>query len=51
VASNNCATDGYGLDLLLKQKQIKRVIASYVGENRNFETMYLNGELELEITP
>lgn len=51
VASNNCAVDGYGLDKLLIHKQIKKVIASYVGENKNFETQYNTGELELEITP
>lgn len=51
VASNNCAVDGYGLDLLLQKRMIKRVIASYVGENKNFERQYLSGELELEITP
>lgn len=51
VASNNCAVDGYGLDKLLIHRQIKKVIASYVGENDNFEKQYNHGDLELEITP
>ena len=51
VVSNNCAVNGYGLDLLLQNRQIKRVVASYVGENELFEKQYLTGELELEITP
>ena len=51
VASNNCAVDNYGLDKLLINRQIRKVIASYVGENKNFENQYNSGELELEITP
>lgn len=51
VVSNNAGTDSYGLGLLLNQRLIKRMISSYVGENAEFERQYLNGELELEITP
>ena len=45
------SVDDFGLGLLLKTKQIKRMIASYVGENAEFERQYLNGELEVELTP
>lgn len=51
VASNNAGTDGQGLGLLLEDKQIKKMIASYVGENAMFETQLMNGELEIELTP
>lgn len=51
VVSNNAGLDHYGLGLLLKNKQIKRCISSYVGENKEFERQYMDGELELEITP
>ncbi|KAJ5567537.1 3-oxoacid CoA-transferase subunit B [Penicillium sp. DV-2018c] len=51
VASNNAGVDGAGLGLLLQSKQIKKMIASYVGENKTFERMYLTGEIELELTP
>lgn len=51
VVSNNCGVDNFGLGLLLQQKLIKRVIASYVGENAEFERQYLSGELEVELTP
>lgn len=51
VVSNNAGVDDFGLGLLLKSKQIKRMIASYVGENAEFERQYLNGELELEFVP
>ncbi|KAG8227254.1 hypothetical protein J437_LFUL003985 [Ladona fulva] len=51
VVSNNAGVDNFGLGLLLKQKQIKRMIASYVGENAEFERQYLAGELEVELTP
>ncbi|MGW8889524.1 CoA transferase subunit A [Streptomyces sp. NPDC055749] len=51
VVSNNCGTDGHGLGLLLGQKRIRRVIASYVGENAEFARQYLGGELEVELTP
>ena len=43
--------DDFGLGLLMMQKQIKRMIASYIGENREFERQYLEGELEVELTP
>ena len=49
--SNNAGTDGFGLGKLLETKQIKKMIASYVGENKEFERQYLNGELEVELTP
>lgn len=51
VASNNCGTDNDGLGKLLANKQIKKMIASYVGENKIFEKQYLNGELEVELSP
>jgi 3-oxoacid CoA-transferase subunit A len=49
--SNNCGVDGFGLGLLLETRQIRKMIASYVGENKEFERQYLSGELELEFTP
>lgn len=49
--SNNAGVDDFGLGLLLQTRQIRKMIASYVGENREFERQYLNGELELEFTP
>src|SRR5690606_12004768 len=49
--SNNAGVDGFGLGLLLGTRQIKKMIASYVGENKEFERQYLAGELELEFTP
>ena len=51
VVSNNCGVDGFGLGLLLETKQIKKMISSYVGENKEFERQYLSGELELEFNP
>lgn len=51
VVSNNCGVDGAGLGLLLEGRRIKRVIASYVGENKEFARQYLSGELEVELTP
>ncbi|KAK7614628.1 hypothetical protein JOL62DRAFT_228602 [Phyllosticta paracitricarpa] len=51
AVSNNAGVVGSGLGLLLASKQIKRMIASYVGENKVFESMYLSGEIELELTP
>ncbi|MDH2443184.1 CoA transferase subunit A [Amnibacterium sp. CER49] len=51
VVSNNCGVDGWGLGLLLEQGRIRRVIGSYVGENREFARQYLGGELEVELTP
>lgn len=49
--SNNAGVDGFGLGQLLETRQIKKMIASYVGENKEFERQYLAGELELEFTP
>ena len=49
--SNNAGVDDFGLGLLLRNRQIKRMISSYVGENREFERQYLAGELEVELTP
>jgi 3-oxoacid CoA-transferase subunit A len=51
VISNNAGVDGFGLGMLLETRQIKRMISSYVGENKEFERQYLAGELELEFTP
>lgn len=51
IISNNCGVDDWGLGLLLKNKQIKKIIASYVGENKEFERQLLNGEIEVELTP
>jgi 3-oxoacid CoA-transferase subunit A len=51
VVSNNCGIDGFGLGLLLEEKQIKKMMSSYVGENALFEQQLLNGELEVELTP
>ena len=51
VVSNNAGTDGGGLGLLLKSRQIRKMISSYVGENKEFERQYLAGELELEFNP
>jgi 3-oxoacid CoA-transferase subunit A len=51
VISNNCGTTDQGLGILLQAKQVKRVVASYVGENKEFERQYLSGELEVELTP
>ena len=49
--SNNCGVDGWGLGILLKDKRIRRMVASYVGENKEFERQYLSGEIEVELTP
>ena len=51
VVSNNCGIDGFGLGILLETRQIKKMISSYVGENKLFEQLYLSGELELEFNP
>src|SRR5204862_3840101 len=51
VISNNAGVDGFGLGLLLGTRQVKKMIASYVGENKEFERQFLAGELELEFTP
>ncbi|HMN66475.1 MAG TPA: CoA transferase subunit A [Burkholderiaceae bacterium] len=49
--SNNAGVDGFGLGQLLETRQVRKMIASYVGENKEFERQYLSGELELEFTP
>ncbi len=51
VISNNCGVDGFGLGLLLEPKQIKKMVSSYVGENKEFERQYLSGELEVDLVP
>ncbi|OIN09151.1 CoA transferase subunit A [Oceanisphaera psychrotolerans] len=51
VVSNNCGIDGFGLGLLLEDRQIRKMVASYVGENALFEQLLLSGELEVELTP
>jgi 3-oxoacid CoA-transferase/3-oxoacid CoA-transferase subunit A len=49
--SNNCGVDDFGLGILLGKKQIKKMLSSYVGENKEFERQYLSGELEVELCP
>ena len=51
IVSNNCGVDGFGLGILLENRQIKKMISSYVGENALFEQQLLSGELEVELTP
>ncbi|RBO83469.1 CoA transferase subunit A [Marinomonas aquiplantarum] len=51
VVSNNCGVDGFGLGILLEDKQIRKMVSSYVGENALFEKQLLDGELEVELTP
>ena len=51
VVSNNCGVDDFGLGILLRNKQIRKMISSYVGENKEFERQYLSGELEVELCP
>lgn len=51
VISNNCGVDDWGLGILLRNKQIKKMISSYVGENKEFERQYLSGEIEVELIP
>jgi 3-oxoacid CoA-transferase subunit A len=51
VVSNNCGVDDFGLGILLRNKQLKKMVSSYVGENKEFERQYLSGELEVELTP
>ena len=51
VISNNCGADGFGLWMLLDNGQIRKMISSYVGENKLFEQLYLSGDLELELNP
>ncbi|WNF37661.1 CoA transferase subunit A [Bacillaceae bacterium IKA-2] len=51
IISNNCGVDDWGLGLLLRNKQVKKMISSYVGENKEFERQVLSGELEVELVP
>jgi 3-oxoacid CoA-transferase subunit A len=51
VISNNCGADGFGLWALLNNRQIRKMISSYIGDNKLFEQLYLSGELELELNP
>ena len=51
IISNNCGTTELGLGVLLKARQVRKMISSYVGENKEFERQYLSGELEVELTP
>ncbi|HET7305619.1 MAG TPA: CoA transferase subunit A [Segeticoccus sp.] len=51
AVSNNCGVDDWGLGVLLKDKRIRRMVSSYVGENKEFERQFLHGELEVELTP
>ena len=51
VVSNNCGVDEWGLGILLKDRRIRRMISSYVGENKEFERQFLSGELEVELIP
>lgn len=51
IASNNCGVDDFGLGLLLANRQIRKMISSYVGENKEFERQYISGQLEVELVP
>ena len=51
IISNNAGTDGQGLGLLLDSRQVRKMVSSYVGENKTFMTQYLSGELEIEFNP
>ncbi len=51
IVSNNCGVDGFGLGILLEDKQVTKMVSSYVGENALFEKQLLNGELDVELTP
>ena len=51
IVSNNCGVDGFGLGILLEDQQIKKMVSSYVGENKLFEEQLLNGTLKVELTP
>lgn len=51
IISNNCGVDDFGLGILLQNRQIRKMISSYVGENKEFERQYLSGELEVELVP
>ncbi len=51
IISNNCGTTDFGLGVLLKARQVKKMVSSYVGENKEFERQFLSGELEVELNP
>jgi len=51
IISNNAGVDGFGLGVLLESRQVRRIVATYVGENQEFERQYLSGELEVELVP
>src|ERR1700742_5347611 len=51
IVSNNAGVDDFGIGLLLQNRQVKKMISSYVGENKLFESLVLSGELEIELTP
>ncbi|WP_017549803.1 CoA transferase subunit A [Salinicoccus carnicancri] len=51
VVSNNCGVDDFGLGVLLKDKQVKKMVSSYVGENKTFMQQFIDGELEVDLTP
>ena len=51
VVSNNCGVDDFGLGVLLQDKQVDKMISSYVGENKLFEQQFISGELDVELTP
>jgi 3-oxoacid CoA-transferase subunit A len=51
IVSNNCGVDDWGLGILLSARRIRKMVSSYVGENKEFERQFLNGELEVELTP
>ncbi len=51
AVSNNCGVDGWGLGRLLEARRLRRMVSSYVGENKEFARQYLSGELEVELTP
>jgi len=51
IISNNCGVDDFGLGILLQNRQIKKMVSSYVGENKEFERQFLSGELEVELVP
>jgi 3-oxoacid CoA-transferase subunit A len=51
IISNNCGVDDFGLGILLQNRQLKKMISSYVGENKEFERQFLSGELEVELVP
>src|SRR5258708_19873744 len=51
IAANNCGVEDFGLGILVANRQIKKMISSYVGENKEFERQFISGELEVELTP